>query len=248
MQDRGGGREDSSAGAGSGHRSPAPLRRRPVRSVPPLRCSRRPRTGRSRGASTGGSLPTLPFCLQAMVWLTAGAVHHSPRHIVGLAREHESARRVFVATPNASATPQQPSRPVLRGGAWSAGSFPDLALYLSPRGPLAQLGERLPCTEEVSGSIPLRSTMICRGLVPCDTSLRPPTAIILKPEMRAAGWHDLGPFGLSLSPGRSLSAADCCRESCDILRGTTGAARRRTASAAPGTGKEGRRCDAERMT
>ena len=38
------------------------------------------------------------------------------------------------------------------------GSFPDLALYLSPRGPLAQLGERLPCTEEVSGSIPLRST------------------------------------------------------------------------------------------
>jgi hypothetical protein len=37
------------------------------------------------------------------------------------------------------------------------------ALYLRPRGPLAQLGERRPCTAEVSGSNPLRSTSDLQG-------------------------------------------------------------------------------------
>src|SRR5665648_241656 len=52
------------------------------------------------------------------------------------------------------------------------------ALYLRPRGPLAQLGERRLCTAEVTGSRPVRSTTdlqgnraLCNGRGYLDTEL-----------------------------------------------------------------------------
>ena len=50
---------------------------------------------------------------------------------------------------------------------------------ISRLGVIAQLGERLPCTQEVSGSIPLNSTIPCEGyclktqrqVLPCEVFL-----------------------------------------------------------------------------
>src|SRR5665647_1490777 len=47
---------------------------------------------------------------------------------------------------------------MLQPGATDSRLLPDHALYLRPRGPLAQLGERRLCTAEVTGSRPVRST------------------------------------------------------------------------------------------
>jgi hypothetical protein len=46
---------------------------------------------------------------------------------------------------------------VFDGRAGVAGSVRDLALYLPPRGPLAQLGERLPCMEDPGDEPPLKT-------------------------------------------------------------------------------------------
>jgi hypothetical protein len=46
-----------------------------------------------------------------------------------------------------------------QGVAGSNPVFPTMT-FLYPYGALAQLGERLPCTQEVRGSIPLGSTFI----------------------------------------------------------------------------------------
>src|SRR5665647_347900 len=52
---------------------------------------------------------------------------------------------------------------MLQPGATDSRLLPDHALYLRPRGPLAQLGERRLCTAEASGSRPVRSTSNLQG-------------------------------------------------------------------------------------
>ena len=54
-----------------------------------------------------------------------------------------------------------PDPPLIASGGFTG---PSEFIDSSPNGAIAQLGERLPCTQEVSGSIPLSSTTYCLDL------------------------------------------------------------------------------------
>ena len=69
---------------------------------------------------------------------------------------------------------------------------------LTPRGPLAQLGERCPCTAEVRGSTPLRSTtdlQVTRVLRALRETSRKACCNPSATEMRAFRWDWLGLVG-----------------------------------------------------
>ena len=60
-----------------------------------------------------------------------------------------------------------PDPPFIASGGFTG---PSEFIDSSPNGAIAQLGERLPCTQEVSGSIPLSSTTYCLGSAKLEAS------------------------------------------------------------------------------
>jgi hypothetical protein len=95
----------------------------------------------------------------------------------------------------------------------------DLALYLRPRGPLAQLGERRPCTEYHESAAFRRSCPICREIVTMSrswTALGRRSALGSATEMGGTKWAAIArpgsdvPWSVVGRGGTPLSR-QCCR-------------------------------------
>src|SRR5205807_566970 len=84
---------------------------------------------------------------------------------------------------SATATRSSPARGSRSGS--SARPEPRRPLHLALPGALAQLGEHLVCNQEVTGSIPVRSTVACHERR--RRFLRPLRARVLRSRLRPAG-------------------------------------------------------------